>query len=182
MSKTAERIRNGRVSSSKKRRIDKEAFRTEIERKYKNVKRASLVLGRHKDFLGKIFRKYDIEFPEVYLREVREKLGVDYEQFLKKNAPRYQDDQITFEQFMKTSEEEDEKETIEFFEEVEKRKAGRPIEHKEEYVRLCTQIPVSTREKMNQAAFELSAPGHIVSMSELLVIWANEYAKRRENA
>ena len=39
--------------------------------------------------------------------------------------------------------------------------AGRPVEHTEPYIRLCTQIPESTRRKMEQAAFELSRPGHI---------------------
>lgn len=58
--------------------------------------------------------------------------------------------------------------------------AGRPVEHMEPYTRLCTQIPESTRRKMEEAAFELSSPGHLVTFSELLIIWANEDEKRRK--
>lgn len=182
MNETIKRSRTGYVMKSKKRRIDQEAFRAEIEKKYKNLGRASQAAGRSHDFLNKVFRVYNIEFPEAYLYEIREKLGIDFTPFLKKNTPRYNDNQITFEEFVRISDEADEKEVIEFFDEVEKQKVGMPVEHKEKYVRFCTAVPASTREKMNMAAFELSSPGHIVSMSELLIIWANEYEKRRENS
>lgn len=58
------------------------------------------------------------------------------------------------------------------------KKAGRP-KFRENYVRLCISIPEETRAQLDAARIEESTPGHVVSVTEMIILLAEEDAKRR---
>lgn len=60
------------------------------------------------------------------------------------------------------------------------KKAGRPRTRKDEpYIRICTAIPKSTREKIDRALYAYSEPGHLYTIADLLTKWADEDEARR---
>ena len=87
----------GKIQNSKRIRVHKDEYKKEIEKRFGNLLRASREMKRSHDYLGKVFRLFNVSFPEIYLLEIRDKLGVDYENFRKRNTPKYNDSQITFE-------------------------------------------------------------------------------------
>lgn len=79
-------------------RIETEPLKQRIMAKYVDFAKASKVMGRSHDYVAGIFRQYAgrIEFPEVYLTEFEQKLGIEYKDLVRKNKPRCQDNQISF--------------------------------------------------------------------------------------
>ena len=59
-----------------------------------------------------------------------------------------------------------------------KKKTGRP-KKRENYVRLCIAIPEETRNQLDVARLEESKPGHVLSVTDIIILLAEQDAKRR---
>lgn len=94
--------------SSKCIRIDVEALKGRIIEIYLDAATASKAMKRSHDYVAGIFRKYAgrVEFPEYYIYEFEQKLGIEWRDLVRKNKPRYKDDQICFDQLEKIKDEE----------------------------------------------------------------------------
>ena len=128
-------------ASSNKRRVNKAPLKKYIEEQYGSCRNASKEMGHSGDYLGSIFRKYNTNIPEAYLDEIKDKLNINMEQFLKKNTPKYDDSQIK----LKT-------EADDFgFEERENENSNDDLENLKECIREL--ITISLRNEKNISEF-----------------------------
>lgn len=74
-----------RATKTKSVRINVLDYRDAITAKCNNLTVAATLMGRNPDFLRKLFRENKVQIKQFYLDEIKNKLGVDYEPYRRKN-------------------------------------------------------------------------------------------------